>query len=157
MSGHKQASESLPWRADHIGWFTRAIYFHTVFHPVETSSFFPLEIHLLYHPVLSLYLVFVAVLFRNHIIHLGCIFSSFTLSPKLLVHPTKQIIPALVSSQSTLLHCSQQKKKQQPMPGCVKTTRTEEGPLPLRKYSPIFRELSDPTSLVSFYDTPFSS
>lgn len=50
MSGHIQTSESLAGNADHIGWITTAIYFHTVLHPpLGMFPLFPVETHFVYH------------------------------------------------------------------------------------------------------------
>lgn len=105
--------KALPRNADHMGWITIAIYFHTILHPaIGTYSLLPVETHPLHHS-LSYYLVFVTILFRYLFRHLGyTVFQVPQLSQfhKLLFHPSKQMISALVSSNSTLPHCSQKQK-----------------------------------------------
>ena len=104
----------------------------------------------------SIYYCIILVLFYTHRLHFFQL-PQLALFPKLPSDPNKQIILALVSSKSTLPHCSQKKQtcKQTRLhiPSCVKVSHTEENSWLLGNCLPIFRELRNPTLFVWFYHT----
>ena len=128
-------------------------------HHLECSHYFLLKPNCasLIAILSSIYYHIILVLFYTHRLHFFPQLPQLALSPKLPSDPNKQIILALVSSKSTLPHCSQKKQtcKQTRLhiPSCVKVSHTEENSWLLGNCLPIFRELRNPTLFVWFYHT----